>query len=501
MLEILWICHQYGDFKGCALQAQDHRSDFKRLRRQDIKDMLLLLVQGKLTNLSLDDRYVLNVALRMYTRRIVIQECVEDLQLAVESYQKKINLTKPDSHHSDLRKMTPYTAYPDIQGIIYQDDLNRIRLMRTDELHKFSDGTLNYVRTTLNDIASGIRMDYLLKIRWSQQDKRRARVMISAIDRKLRDRRLMRSLEKFVGGRPYKGTNKVGNGDFRYSDTVHPSRSDEVLKLKNFEKDAPLQLSSYQIKKGMSMSATKDAGQLAGLNVMLLIIQPTSAAIAYGLDKSGDINSPNDKSVCIFDMGRGTFDVSLLIISKDGTFTFKAVGGDTHLGSKDFDKTMGKFEELNSDFFHKCIEHVETCLRDGEFFDGKPLCKSINIDEAKAYVAAALASNLCGNGNEKMKDLIILDETPLSLGIRLGYETMSVVIQRNTPIPTMKEHVYNTQFDNQVSAELKVYQRESNNIKENILLGSFVLDDIPAAPIGEQKLKFLEDVIGLTIRS
>ncbi|GJY76922.1 hypothetical protein Tco_0482038 [Tanacetum coccineum] len=106
--------------------------DFKRLRRQDIEDMLLLLVQGKLTNLSLDDRYALNVALRI-------------------------------------------------------------------------DGTLNHVRTTLNDIATGIQMDYLPKRRWSPQDKRRARVMISAIDRKLRDRRLMRSLEKFIGGRPYGG--------------------------------------------------------------------------------------------------------------------------------------------------------------------------------------------------------------------------------------------------------------------------------------------------------
>ncbi|GJT12859.1 hypothetical protein Tco_0859901 [Tanacetum coccineum] len=89
--------------------------DFKRLRRQDIEDMLLLLVQGKLTNLNLDERFALNVALRMCTRRIFIQERVEDLQLVVESYQKKINLSTPDSYHSDLRKMTP-TAYPDIQG-------------------------------------------------------------------------------------------------------------------------------------------------------------------------------------------------------------------------------------------------------------------------------------------------------------------------------------------------------------------------------------------------
>ncbi|GJU52369.1 putative reverse transcriptase domain-containing protein [Tanacetum coccineum] len=106
---------------------------------------------------------------------------------------------------SDLRKMTPYTAYHDIQGIIYQDDMDRNRLMRTDELHKFSDGTLNHVRTALNDIATGIQMEYLPKRKWSKQDKQRARVMINAIDKKLRDRRLMRSLEKFVGGRPYGG--------------------------------------------------------------------------------------------------------------------------------------------------------------------------------------------------------------------------------------------------------------------------------------------------------
>ncbi|GJZ29397.1 hypothetical protein Tco_0574044 [Tanacetum coccineum] len=88
--------------------------------------------------------------------------------------------------------MTPYTGYPDVQGIIYQDESSRNRLMRTDELHKFSDGTLNHVRTTLNDIATGIQMDYLPKRRWSPQDKRRARVMISAIDRKLRDRRILK---------------------------------------------------------------------------------------------------------------------------------------------------------------------------------------------------------------------------------------------------------------------------------------------------------------------
>ncbi|GJS45563.1 hypothetical protein Tco_0595684 [Tanacetum coccineum] len=101
--------------------------------------------------------------------------------------------------------MTPYTAYHDIQGIIYQDNMDRNRLMCTDELHRFSDGTLNYVRTALNCIAIGIQMEYLSKKKWSKQDKQRARVMINAIDKKLGDRRLMRSLEKFIGGRPYGG--------------------------------------------------------------------------------------------------------------------------------------------------------------------------------------------------------------------------------------------------------------------------------------------------------
>ncbi|GKB83175.1 hypothetical protein Tco_0950070 [Tanacetum coccineum] len=110
----------YSHLEEITVRRQDdvlykfREGDFKRLRRQDIEDMLLLLVQGKLTNLSLDDRYALNVALRMYTQRIVIQERVEDLQLAVKSYQKKINLTRPDTTRPDLRKMTPYTGYPDV---------------------------------------------------------------------------------------------------------------------------------------------------------------------------------------------------------------------------------------------------------------------------------------------------------------------------------------------------------------------------------------------------
>nr|GEX16239.1 hypothetical protein [Tanacetum cinerariifolium] len=141
----------------------------------------------------------------VYSRRIVIQERVEDLQLGVKSYQNKINLKRPDKYFPDLKKMTAYIAYPDIQGIIYEDEINRKCLMRTDELHKFSDDTLNHVRTALNDIALGIKMDYFPKRKLSNQDKQSARVMINAIDKKLRDRRLMRNMENFVGGRPYEG--------------------------------------------------------------------------------------------------------------------------------------------------------------------------------------------------------------------------------------------------------------------------------------------------------
>ncbi|GJT45937.1 hypothetical protein Tco_0954652 [Tanacetum coccineum] len=101
--------------------------------------------------------------------------------------------------------MTPYTTYLDIQGIIYKDEMNKNRLMRTNELHKFSDGTLNHVRTALNDIATRLEIDYLPKRKWSKQDKQRARVVINAIDKKLRDRRLVQNLEKFCCGRPYGG--------------------------------------------------------------------------------------------------------------------------------------------------------------------------------------------------------------------------------------------------------------------------------------------------------
>nr|GFB70325.1 hypothetical protein [Tanacetum cinerariifolium] len=132
--------------------------NFKRLRLQDIEDMLLLLVQGKLSNLTVEERFAFNVSLRMFTKSIVIQRRVEDLQLGVESYQKRLNLTKPDTYRPDLKRREAYTAYSNTRGFIYQNKDKKNRLMRIDELHKFSDGMLNDVRNALDDRLKGIQM-------------------------------------------------------------------------------------------------------------------------------------------------------------------------------------------------------------------------------------------------------------------------------------------------------------------------------------------------------
>nr|GEW42854.1 hypothetical protein [Tanacetum cinerariifolium] len=187
------------------LLIPDNRGNFKRLRLQDIEDMLLLLVQGKLTNLTIEERFAFNVSLRIFTRSIIIQRRVEDLQLGVESYQKRLNFTKPDTYRSDLKRREAYTAYSNPRGFIYQNKDKKNRLMRIDELHKFSDGTLNDVHTSLDDRLKGIMMHYLPQTIWRKGDKDRATAMIQAIDKMLKTRRIMRSLEKFVRGRLYEG--------------------------------------------------------------------------------------------------------------------------------------------------------------------------------------------------------------------------------------------------------------------------------------------------------
>ncbi|GJQ97850.1 hypothetical protein Tco_0008989 [Tanacetum coccineum] len=227
--------YDYGHLEEIEVRRDDQKlytfkeGDFKRLRLQDIEDMLLLLVQQKLTNITIDERYYLNVALRMYKRRIVIQRRVEDLQLGVESYQKKLNLTRPDKLKLNLRQRTTYTAYSDSKGdgILANEEMELLRQeegsgyglgYRPAALSKevdaksrevcwwkgiqersqttgkdnmtlsyfvsthFSDGTLDDVRSALDDIAKGIRMEYLPMRKCSNLDKKRAQVMVQDID-------------------------------------------------------------------------------------------------------------------------------------------------------------------------------------------------------------------------------------------------------------------------------------------------------------------------------
>ncbi|GJZ12920.1 hypothetical protein Tco_0548150 [Tanacetum coccineum] len=169
--------HNYKHLDWITVRRDDDKlytfkeGDFNRLRIQDIEDMLLLLVQGKLTNLTVEERLAFNVSLRI----------------------------------SDLKRREAYTAYSNARGFIYQNKDKKNRLMRIDELHKFSDGTLNDVRTALDSRLKGIQMKYLPQTIWRQSDRDKIGAMIQATDKHLKTRRIMRSLEKFISGRLYKG--------------------------------------------------------------------------------------------------------------------------------------------------------------------------------------------------------------------------------------------------------------------------------------------------------
>ena len=328
-------------------------------------------------------------------------------------------------------------------------------------------------------------------------------------------------------------------------------------------------------------SATKKAGEMAGLKVLRIINEPTAAALAYGLDKNLD-----EENVLIFDLGGGTFDVSLLTLD-EGMFEVKATAGNTHLGGEDFDNILlnyfiedfykqhkldirenpksmrrlktacekikislssktydeiildslyenidykkiisrAKFEKLCEDYFKNCLVIVQKVLNDANIskndihdivlvggstripkiqsllknYFNKNLCNSINPDEAVAYGAAIQAAILSGNTDEKLDDILLVDVTPLSLGIETVGGIMSNVIDRNTTIPTKQVQMFTTEDDYQTEMSVDIYEGERTETKYNNHLGSFELVGIKSCLRGVPKLEvtFMLDSNGI----
>ncbi|XP_041357102.1 heat shock protein 70 A1-like isoform X2 [Gigantopelta aegis] len=313
--------------------------------------------------------------------------------------------------------------------------------------------------------------------------------------------------------------------------------------------------------------ATKDAGSIASLNVLRIINEPTAAALAYGLDK----NLTGEKNILVYDVGGGTFDVSILTINEGSMFEVRATAGDTHLGGEDFDNrivthivkefkrkyhkdmsvsqkairrlkaacerakrvlsvnteasieidslfegidyytklTRARFEDLCMDLFVSTMGPVEHAISDArlkksqidevvlvggssripkiqkllqELMDGKELNKSIHPDEAVAYGAAVQAAILIGDTSEVIRDVLLVDITPLSLGVETSGGMMSVLINRNARIPCKTSRPYTTNHDNQEKVTIHVYEGERATTQHNNSLGRFHLERIPPAP-------------------